>query len=161
MDDNPAEYVAFKPQDGRYAGYQSFYLPAGTPVSSISGMTLQVNFKGTAPSRQNWTWAVYDWAANKWVKIGSVVGRDKDSWELLKYDIRLQPGYISSGREVRIQLRSNNASGEARLDYEVLQLTLSSNPSSSQAQPLPSATQPAPSSPIPSLTPSVTVTPQP
>jgi hypothetical protein len=156
MDDNPGEYVAFKPQDGRYVGYQSFYLPAGIPVSSISGMTLEVNFKGTAPSRQNWTWAVYDWSANKWVKIGNVVGRDKDTWELLKYDIRLQPGYISSGREVRIQLRSNNASGEARLDYEVLQLTLGSSPSSSQAQPLPSATQPAPSSPTPSLT----VTPQ-
>lgn len=156
MDDNPAEYVAFKPQDGRYAGYQSFYLPAGTPVSSISGMTLQVNFKGTAPSRQNWTWAVYDWAANKWVKIGSAAGRNKDVWELLKYDIRLQPAYISSGREVRIQLRSNNASGEARLDYEVLQLTIDSSPSFSQALPLPSTTQPAPAS----LTPSVTVTPQ-
>ncbi len=162
MDDNPAEYVAFKPQDGRYAGYQSFYLPAGTPVSSISGMTLQVNFKGTAPSRQNWSWAVYDWSANKWVKIGSVVGRNKDAWELLKYDIRLQPGYISSGREVRIQLRSNNASGEARLDYEVLQLTLGSSSSSSPALPLPSVTQTAPPSqdPAPSLTPAATDTPQ-
>ena len=153
-DDNPGEYVAFKPQGPRYTGYQSFTMPASVQPSTVSKLSLLVNFKGTSKSKQNWIWSIYDWSTKKWIKLGSATGMDKTPWQQLKFDINMLPQYVSPGGEVRIQLWSNNSRGDARLDYEVLQLTLGTNPSM-QSLPVPSATStpsPAPTNLPPSPT---------
>jgi hypothetical protein len=136
-------------------------LPAAIQPSSISMLSLQVNFKGTSSSNQTWTWSIFDWSTRKWLKVGSATGRDSTPWQTLRFDTPLLPQHVSTGGEIRIQLRSTNGTGEARIDYEVLQLTLGSNPAMQSLQ-APSATttplpQPiAPSSEPTSLPPSPT-----
>ena len=44
---------------------------------------------------------------------------------MLNFDISLLPQYASPEKEVRIELKSNNASSAALIDYEVLQLSTS------------------------------------
>jgi hypothetical protein len=156
-DDNPGEYVSFRP-DGKYSGTLAFPLPANIQPSGVSSLTLQVNFKGTSTSRQNWIWSIYDWNTKKWVKLGTAAGHSRTPWQLLKFETNLLPSYISSGREIRIQLRSNNGNGEARIDYQILQLTLGSTPSR-QALPLSPVTLTPSPSPT-SLPPSPSSTPQ-
>jgi hypothetical protein len=116
---------------------------------------LHINFKTTSNSRQTWEWSIYDWNANRWVKIGSATARNRDPWKALKFDIRMLQQYASPGREVRIQLSSSRGNGEARIDYEVLQLSLAS-PAAPKSVFLPTATytvSPAATSLPPSPTP--------
>lgn len=146
-DDDPGEYVAFQPQN-KYSGYLSFPIPVHVQSSTVSDLLLKVNFKGTAESRQNWVWSIYDWSKKKWVKIGIAAGSSKEPWQPLEFDVEMLPQYVSPNREIRIQLRSNNAKGEARVDYAVLQLKAGSSPSM-QPRTVPSATStpsPAPTS---------------
>jgi hypothetical protein len=137
-EDNPAEYVTFQPQGSSYEGYLSFNPPANFPAESVSAVSLRVNFKGTATSKQNWIWSIYDWNKKEWVKLGTASGK-QSQWQLLELNIPLRKQYGSAQNEVWIQLRSNNAAGNAKIDYQVLQIT-SSAPASAQTILQPTAT---------------------
>lgn len=144
--DNPGEYVVFQtPGSSAYKGYLSFKVPANIPAASVSEMSLVINFKGTATSKQKWMWSIYNWDKKKWVELGTASGTQKQ-WQLLKFKIPMRKEYGSAGNEVRIQLRSNNKNGNAKIDYQVLLLMLGS-PASAQKNVLPAVTQPAASSP--------------
>lgn len=125
--DNPAEYMAFEPKRSNYKGYLSYTMPANIQPSSVSGLTLQVNFKTSSTARQTWVWSIYDWKAKKWVELGRAAGKGQSTWQVLKFNIKLLPQYGSPSREMRIQLRSGNAPGPLNVDYQVLQIA-TSNP---------------------------------
>ncbi|NWG07050.1 MAG: DUF1906 domain-containing protein [Chloroflexi bacterium] len=126
VEDDPAAYLSFQTPSTYYLGYQSFFLPEETQSRLVSTMLLQVNFKG--PASQVWTWSIYDWGKNLWVKLGDSIGATPGQWNSLLFRIRSPKRYISPGREIRIQLKSNNANGDAKIDYEALHITYVSVP---------------------------------
>lgn len=139
-DDSPSEYVSFRPQAARYSGYLSYMVP-GNLRSTISGLSLQVNFKSTSTAKQRWVWSVYDWNAKRWIDVGEISLQNQNRWQLLNFNIAALPQYFSSANEIRIQLRSINASSDARIDYQVLQL-VASGPSAQMVPTLPPAPAP-------------------
>jgi hypothetical protein len=112
-----------------YIGYQSFYLPGNVNASSLSAMTLEFNYRAPRPSTQIWSVSIYDWKAKKWIKLGDT-STILTSSEWLYYTFTLPnfPRYISSGNEIRVQLRSNNATEDLKVDYEVIKITTGTLP---------------------------------
>jgi len=128
-DDDTAAYISFQtPGSSSYSGYRSFYLPNDAQTKLVSTMLLQVNFKGSASSAQTWTWSVYDWSTKQWIKLGDTIGVNANQWQTLLFRIRYPWRYISSVGEIRIQLKSDNANGDAKIDYEALHITYLSIP---------------------------------
>ncbi|MFT3892404.1 MAG: DUF1906 domain-containing protein [Anaerolineales bacterium] len=127
-EDTPAAYISFQTGDTGYSGYQSFLLPREAVVRTLSTVLLQINFKGPASSMQVYTWSIYNWKSNLWIEIGNTVGLETNQWQELVFRIRQPWRYVSSEREIRIQLQSNNADGDAKLDYEALHITYLSMP---------------------------------
>jgi len=122
-DDNPDTYVSFQTPGSVYVGYQTFHFASDVVPSRISTMLLQVNFKGPASSTQNWTFSIYDWNTQMWIKLDDTVGTTAGQWNDLTFPIKKFTRYISAGREVRIRLQSSNASDDAKLDYEAIHIT--------------------------------------
>ena len=127
-EDNPAAYLSFQAPNKLYVGYQSFSMPVDSQASAVSTMLLQVNFKGNDAAMQTWTWSVYDWKSQLWIRLGDSIGATADEWNSLLFKIPHPQRYISPWREVRIQLRSDNANGDAKMDYEALHITYISIP---------------------------------
>lgn len=134
MDDNANAYINYQTFTGVYDGYRTFYIPDGIQTTFISSMLLQVNFNGPAISSQTWTWSIYDWNSNLWIKIGDTIGSTPNEWNSMPITIRNIRRYISPGHEIRIRLQSNNANGNLKVDYEALHITyrvMTVNPSPS------------------------------
>jgi hypothetical protein len=122
--DDPSKYVTFQPRRIWYLGYMTFSLPKEIPTDTITNVSLQVNFKGTASTRQAWSWSIYDWRTRRWVRLGQViVGKSETDWQMLEFQVQNPTRYLSSRNEIRILLRSNNGRGDAKIDYEVIQVT--------------------------------------
>ena len=134
-EDDPAAYVSFQTPNTVYMGYQSFTLPPDARTNLIASMLLQVNFKGEASTL--WTWSAYDWKSAQWIPLGNSIGAKAGMWKTLLFPIRTPWRFISSHGEIRIQLKSNNASGDAKVDYEALHLTYLSIPAT--VTPLPTS----------------------
>ena len=125
--DNAAAYVSFQTPGGVYYGYRSFSLPVDAQSRLVSTMLLQVNFK-IPSSSQTWTWSVYDWDKDLWIKLGDTIGGATAQWETLLLKIPNPQRYISSRGEILIQLKSSNANGDAKIDYDALHITYLSIP---------------------------------
>jgi len=92
-------------------------------------MALEFNYKAPSPSVQIWTVSIYNWKTKKWVKLGDTRYITSKQWLSYTFTLSNLQRYISSKKEIRIQVRSNNANGDLKIDYEVLRI----NPSSSSA----------------------------
>jgi hypothetical protein len=128
-EDDPTKYVLFQTRKSGYSGALSFTLPKGILSSAITNVTLQINFNYTASTKQTWTWSLYDWGNKKWVKVGetTILSR-KTRWKILAFPVQNLARYLSPAQEILVQLHSNNARGDAKIDYEVIQVTYSSDP---------------------------------
>ncbi len=91
-------------------------------------MLLQVNFKVPASSSQVWTWSIYNPTTNMWIKVGDTLGVEADQWQSITFRINQPSKYVSPTNEIRIQLSSNNADGDIKIDYEALHITYLSIP---------------------------------
>jgi hypothetical protein len=125
-EDNPAAYISFQTPETVYAGYRSFFLPEDARTRTISNALLQVHFKGGDSTI--WSWSIYDWNSNLWIKLGDSTGAEADQWQDMIFRIRQPWRIVSSQKEIRVQLRSNNANGDAKVDYEAIHITYLSNP---------------------------------
>jgi hypothetical protein len=121
--DDPSTYVQFETPGSIYSGYSVFRLPSDIHPRTISSLLLQINFKGAADSTQVWSWSVMDQSTGMWHKFGDTIGTNEGCWNTLVFQIRSFSRYISPSGEIRVKLTSNNASGDARLDYEALHVT--------------------------------------
>ena len=127
--DDPAAYVSFLTPNTMYKGYQSFLLPPDVNASSISSLTLEFNYKAPNPSIQVWTVSIYDWKSKTWITLGSTKNILKPSeWQFYSLTLPNFQQYISAGREIRIQLSSNNAKSDLKVDYEVVKITTGALP---------------------------------
>lgn len=153
-DNNPQAYVAFQTPDTIYNGYQSFFIPADVNRSQVTGMVLELNYKSPGPSAQVWTIALYDWRSKKWLTIGATNVDSSVEWRKQLMTLPYLSRYISSSGEMRILLKSNNANGDAFLDYEAIHLGLAA--AQNGALPNPTLT-PTIVAPNPTLTPTILV----
>jgi len=126
----PSTYLTFTtPGTQPYRGYRSYFLPADLPISSISLFTIKANYQGPAANDQTWTWYLFDWGAGSWTRIGNNAAATPGHWKLFSFGIPSPRRFINSlTREIRLQLRSSNANGNARLDYESIWLGYTATP---------------------------------
>lgn len=144
LDNDPSTYVSFNTPASVYSGVQTFQLPVEVPKSTISTLKLVVNFSGPLKATQGWTWSLYNFTTQTWIKVGTNGGVSRpNTWTLLSFSIPTPRQFISVNGAIRVSLRSNNATYDARVDYEALLFTTSSpiaTPTSILPTPIPSAT---------------------
>lgn len=122
--DDPAKYVLFSTPDVAYRGTQEFSLGSAYRPADVTGLSLRVNFKGPHKSTQVWAWKLYDWGARKWVKVGDNAGAQADVWKLLVFSVPSPQRFVNANGRIRALLSSNNPSGDAKIDFEILRVTL-------------------------------------
>jgi hypothetical protein len=134
-DDDGSRYVRFLTPDSAYLGVHSFFLPPEAPREMLQAISVKVSYRGPAKGAQAWKWKIYDWTRGRFVRLGSNKGAADDVWSELQFEPRRKKSgglsrYVDEATgEVRLQLRSGNQSGDARLDQEVLVLTVREPPS--------------------------------
>ncbi|NWG07425.1 MAG: hypothetical protein HXY35_12150 [Chloroflexi bacterium] len=164
-EDNPANYVTFATPGKIHSGIQVFHLPASVRMERISSLLFQVNFKGPANNIQTWTWSIYDWNTQMWHKIGDTVGSSAGMWTTFTFRVKPLSRYLSTSREIRVQVRSSNASEDIKLDYEAFHITyipVAPTPTRHTSTPLPGKdvfVLPTTLTPTPTNTPTNTPTP--
>jgi hypothetical protein len=157
-ENNPDTYVTFQTPNTAYNGYQSFFLPSNVSPSKINAMALEVNYKTPGPSVQVWTISIYDWKSKKWFQIGATNVDSSKEWRKQVLILPYQARYFSSTGEIRILLKSNNAAGDALLDYEAIQISVAGAPTAIPATPTQVNTS-VPATNTPNPTPTYTSTP--
>lgn len=130
--DNPAAYISFTTPGVNYRGFRSYHLPSNVLRSTISSIRIKVNFKGPAKSSQTWSWYLYNWSTATWVWVGDNTAAAARFWTVLTFRPSSPTRFISaSTREIRLQLRSSNASANAKLDYEAVYIAYNFTPTPS------------------------------
>lgn len=147
--DDPASYINFQTPNSLYNGYVIYRLPKNVGAKQISGMALEVNYKAPAPAIQKWILSIYDWKAKKWIKLGETKVAS-GVWQSHIFMLPSFRRYISAEGELRVQLRSNNAAEDVKVDFAVIHFSLGSSSIPALPTLLPSTTQPV--SPTPLLT---------
>lgn len=155
-EDNSSKYISFTTPASVYSGSQIFQLPSGVAKTSIATMKLAVNYKGPLSTAQKWSWSMYNFSKKIWSPVGTNAAVSSNtSWNRLEFSVVAPANYISTTGEIRVLLRSSNATGDARVDYEAILFTTASSPT-------PTAVPPT-ATPFPSSTPTMvfTATPSP
>ena len=124
-----------------YDGYRSYTLPDGVDPATITTMILATNFRGPVAARSPWTFEIYDWSAERWLRIGDQdhcggdAGTDqwpcddleRSPWKSIRDNVihpastDLSASVDPATREIRIRLLAAG-SGAARLDAEALEV---------------------------------------
>lgn len=128
--DDPSTYVAFQAANATYVGTQSFYLPNNLNVANISSLALEINYKLPLSSNQSWNIAIYDWKSQQWLDLGNTRYSKSKDWLYHAFASPYFSNYISPNKEIRIQIRSNNAKDVLKVDYEVIKIKTTDTKSS-------------------------------
>src|SRR5258708_2575572 len=127
-----SKYVEFNTNlNAVYAGYQLFTLPTSIAPSSVTGIQVQVNYRGPSTATQTWTWQLFNWTTNSYVTIGTNASAPSwGAWMILNFNATgTLANYVrNSDGQIKVQLLSNNASDAADIDYEAVLVTYSSGP---------------------------------
>ncbi len=142
-EDLPNKYVVFETPNQAFKGTFVFALPKNVTSLSEFNMELQVNFLGPKYSNQKWYWYLYDWKKDAWVKVGSNKDAKPNVWSMQKYKIDNPGRFVNSAGEIRVMLRSDNASGDAKLDYIAILLSQRSPKATRTATTIPTVIQPS------------------
>lgn len=122
--DDPSKYVLFSTPGIAYRGTQEFSLGKAYKPADVTGLSLRINFKGPARSTQVWAWKLFDWNARKWVKVGDNAGVKANVWKLLVFNVPSPQRFVNLNGRIRVLLTSNNASKNAKIDFEILHVTV-------------------------------------
>jgi branched-chain amino acid transport system substrate-binding protein len=122
--DDPTKYVLFSTPLTPYQGYRTYKLPTAVSPGDVINLKVSVNYKGLAQASQTWSWFLFDWVQNKWIKAGDNTGVVSNTWTVLQFTPPDPSRFVNNlSRQIRLQLRSNNATGNAKLDYEAITVT--------------------------------------
>jgi hypothetical protein len=121
-DDNPANYVQFNTPGVRYDGYRTYQVPVGITSNMVTALRVEANYFGPTRAAQTWTWYLYNWSARTWTKVGDNTNAVNGEWRVFIFNATTPSRHVSPTGEIRLRLLSNNAAGDARLDYEALHL---------------------------------------
>ena len=137
-ENDPAKWVQFGVSGGQsYEGFRSYYLPESVNPARITTITLIVNVFGPSSRDDAFTWSIFNWNTGTYEALGTqsncggTQGRFRceadlhsfTAWKWLQYNALDRPSsnYVDPGtRELRVQVRSANASSYMRMDYESL-----------------------------------------
>jgi hypothetical protein len=131
---NSTEFVQFKAKSAgaTYTGYRTYNLPKSIHAGSISQIRLLVNYRGPMSSTQAWTWSLFDWVNAGYFAVGNNFFAPPFSpWTILNFNLNGNnlANYVrGSDGQIRVQVVSNNTSGDADVDYEALLVTTTSTP---------------------------------
>lgn len=120
--DDPDKYVTYTTPDEKFDGIREYLLPDYIPLEAITSLKMKVNYRGPLVSKQTWTWMAYSWTKNAWVKIGDNGSVTANTWTLLTFALRTPQQFVNGDRQIRILMKSNNASRDAKLDYESIRV---------------------------------------
>ena len=130
-DEDPSKYVSFATPGAIYSGYRVYQLPAGVASHSLTSLRLEANYFGPARAAQIWSWYLFNWSANAWVKVGDNSKARAWEWSVLIFSVSSPARFASPSGEIRARLVSNNAGYDAHLDYEAVHILY--NPSTPPA----------------------------
>ena len=152
-DDLWAAYVEFIPSGTGATAVFSFDVPATLPLAQLSGLSVEVNYKGQQASVQKWAFALYDHVKGAWVTIGTNSFAGDWVWSAASLAASGSLSrFISSGRKIQLRYMTSSSFDASALDYLVVKLqSAGSTPPSPSPSPSPSAS-PTPSAPPPSGT---------
>jgi hypothetical protein len=68
------KYVEFL---GGYSGYLTYRLPGDVPSSSVADIEVRLNYRGSAPTTQTWTFGLFNWKRKAW----TVLYQERPEWE--------------------------------------------------------------------------------
>jgi endo-alpha-1,4-polygalactosaminidase (GH114 family) len=139
--DDPSRYVQLEGSGDAYSGYRTYTLPSTVPPSTVTTITLLANFRGPTAAKNAWTWSVYDWTNDSWVRLGTqdhcggdagtkkwpCDDLDRTPWKYLRYNVihaaNASLGDFVNGatHEIRIDLEASSA-GAAKLDWEAVEV---------------------------------------
>lgn len=127
-EDDPSKYVILQTPEARYEGYLTFSLPVAQRPESVSGLKVILNYKGPTPTSQTWTWSLYDWENETWIQVGSNRGTRANYWSTQQFVAARVMPFIRPDGEIRLRAQSNNANGDAKIDYAVVEVTYLKTP---------------------------------
>lgn len=118
------KYVEFI---GAYDGYRSYALPGSVNPADVTAVEVSVNYRGPATAQQTWTWSLYNWTTSSWTSVGTnATAPAWGSWKLLSFPSPSgAAAYVSGTGAIRVQLKANNATDAADIDYESVLVTSS------------------------------------
>lgn len=116
-------FMEFKTPGKVYKGFRTYKLPASMPRESVSSLKVKVSYRGLPAGSQTWTWYAYNWSAQSWTKIGTNQGAKNNVWKTFVFKVPNPQAHVQGTGAVRILLQSNNASGDAKIDYEGVLVT--------------------------------------
>jgi len=123
--DDSSKYVLFSTPGVTYRGIHQFTLGNKYSTADVTGIRLKVNFKGPAKSKQAWVWKLYDWHAKRWVRTGDNAGAKPGVWTMLVFDPVVSPKrFINAKGNIKLLIISKNATSNAKIDFEVLRVTV-------------------------------------
>jgi hypothetical protein len=121
---DPEAYVVFTTPDTAYQGTSQFKLPTSVAIDATTYLRVVINYRGPPKSSQIWRWKLFDWNTSNWVTIGDNQAALADRWNLLTFQVDLPRRFVKTDtRAIWLQLVSSNASGDAKVDYEAIQVT--------------------------------------
>ena len=132
--DSSSKYVRFKTPNKIYSGYRTYKLFQNSLRGALTSLTVLANYKGPNASTQVWTWDLFDWDTNTWIKVGDNTNAIANTWTWLTLGTDLtDPGrFVSPATlEVHLRLTSSDASEDAKLDYEAIAFTYDFTPTTS------------------------------
>ncbi|TBN58107.1 hypothetical protein EYE40_12285 [Glaciihabitans arcticus] len=136
--DTWAKYVELSPSgSAAYSGYRTYALPSTVTPSSVTGISVAVNYKGPSTANQTWTWALYNWNTAAWTTVGTnATAPSWGSWKALTFASPTSTsGLVSSTGAIRVRVAANNTSDSANLDYEAVTVTSGTAPPADSTAP--------------------------
>jgi hypothetical protein len=119
--DDPTKYVTFTTPGVIYSGYRNYQIPTNIWLPSVASLQVTVNYKGPRSTTQIWSWRLYNWSLAAWTPIGnSVPVTSATTWTTLTFNVSSAAQFINSKGQIRLLVRSNNSTGDAKLDYEAI-----------------------------------------
>ncbi len=120
--DDPLKYVRFETPSVIYQGYRKYMLPPSVSPGAVVNIKVKVNYKGPTKAAQTWSWNLFDWTRNAWVKVGDNSAAAANRWNSMEFNVSVNPSnYVNNlTREIRLSLVSNHPNGDAKLDFESL-----------------------------------------
>jgi hypothetical protein len=124
--DDPSKYVSFVTPSRIFKGYATFQLPNHVNSAMLVTMNIAVNYRGPAKSSQLWSWYLFDFIDNVWVKVGDNTTAAANVWSLLTFSPVYVRRYADSNGVIQLLAKSSNSSSDAKIDYENIAITYTS-----------------------------------